>query len=217
MLTRLSFNKLYTLAVLVPLMMFAAHAQALIQRGADSLESIGTPHFDSLRVAENASIPKSRKIYIAEVSANFGNDWLREFKGKTTEQYKKRVLADYSKALKKHLVNRLSDAGWQVLDKYESGALIVDAQLKDLYINGPEKLIREHILVRNIGQSSILISVAGADNNVIFEIEDRRNAGGLDNYFIETDNAINYGWFSQLMDTWAGKFVVYLDASTSGV
>lgn len=73
------------------------------------------------------------------------------------------------------------------------------------------------MLVKNIGQSSIVIVVNDVDNQPMFVIEDKRNAGGLANNFIETDNAINFTWFNKLVENWVSTFVVYLDMSTSEI
>ncbi len=207
-------KKSWLLAV-ASLVLFSTGASGFIKQSTEGLEAIGTPHFDSLKVAEDAVIPVSRKVYISDIKANFARDWMNTYRSDTTKHYRNKVLNDYSKALKAHLVDRLTLSGWDVVDTYENGALIVNAQIKDLFITGPEKLTREHVLVRNIGQSSIVINVEGANKQTMFEIEDRRDAGGLDSVFIETDNAMNYSWFSQLMKDWAGKFVIYLDMSTN--
>lgn len=212
------FSKLYTaklssilaLALCIPL---SASAFANSDNGA--MSAIASPHFDIFRVAEHAVLPASRKIYVKDITAEFSASWKMEFGGQTSKNYKARVLRDYSKVLKAHLEDKLAESGWKVIDTPEEGVLVVNAVLKDLYLEGPQKLTREHILVSNIGKSSILVTVDGADKNPIFEIEDRQNISGFDSFFVEADNAINYARFNTVMESWASKFVAYLDLTSS--
>ncbi|MDU0352664.1 hypothetical protein RS130_00910 [Paraglaciecola aquimarina] len=178
---------------------------------ADLSELIQNPHFDVLRIAEKASIPSSKKIYVSPVEANFSRSWEREFKGVTTKAYRKRVIRDYSQALEERIKQQLKTSGWQVFESPEEGILMLSAKITDLYIYGPQKLSREHTLVKQIGQSSLDLVLQGTDSLTILEIQDIGIAGGIGNHFIETDNAINFSRFDRLMQAWATHFVSYAD------
>ncbi|MGJ8679598.1 hypothetical protein [Paraglaciecola sp.] len=196
------------------LVWLATSLNASLQKPSPTLDPITTPHFDAFYIAQRAALPTSRKVSIAEVTVSFDSDWLFKFKGSTTSKYRKRIVKEYSQMLKKQIASKLSRSGWQVVDNDGSAVLSVKAHLKDLYIEGPEKINREHQLVRNIGQSTIVIEVKGVDDNPIFLIEDRRSTGGLSSNFIETDRAMNFSWFNKLVGNWATIFVAYLDMST---
>lgn len=205
-------NKLMLLLLLY-FTVLAFPLSAKMPANIEDLEIINSPHFDSFMVAQKAVFPKTKKIYITDVSATFSNDWLREFRGKTTKNYRNKVLHEYSNMLKTHIKTKLTEAGWQVVDNNEADALSITAQLKDIFINGPQKVIREQQLVRNIGQSSIVFGVNGVDNNTILILEDRRNIAGLEGYFIETDNSTNFTFFNRVVEQWTNAFVAYLNVS----
>lgn len=210
------FSKKMRLLILVVIASFASPSFALMGQEHQGLDSIPNSHFDSFRVSENAKLPKSKRIFINDVSANFDKEWLVKFNKKTTKEYQEKVLQDYSQMLKQNIKAKLVSSGWDVMDSYEEGSIVMSAQLKNLYINGPEKLNRQHMLVKNIGKSSIEIVVNGADNQPIIIIEDKRNARG-DSFFIEANNATNFSWFNRLTENWATVFVAYLDMTTSQI
>ncbi|MCF2948615.1 hypothetical protein L0668_10900 [Paraglaciecola aquimarina] len=181
-----------------------------------SLELIESPHFDIFRIAEVANLPTSRKIYVSHIDADFDSAWLKEFRSKTTKTYRNRVLRDYSRTLEDQIKQKLIKSGWSVFDEPEEGILVLKTKLTDLYIFGPQVITREHVLVTQIGQSSVTFSLEGTDRHTIFEGEDKGIAGGIQNHFIETNEAINFSRFNRLMTLWATNIVYYADTIIDG-
>jgi hypothetical protein len=174
-----------------------------------------SPHqtyFDVLQISDSAMIPTSRKIYVSSVEANFDSGWMKEFRGETTDTYRNKVLHDYSQALEQHIKQQLEKAGWQVFDEPQEGSLVLKAKLTDIYIYGPQKQIRQHTLVKQIGKSSVNLVIEGIDNRTIIELKEHGVAGGVNNHFIEADNAINFSRFNRLMKGWAINFAGYADS-----
>ncbi len=192
----------------------AIPAHASLKYKSNTLDPIDAPHFISFAIAQHAALPKSKKISIDDIAVSFDKEWLFKFKGKTSSKYRSNIINNYQQMLRQQIEAKLVNAGWQIVDKNSGEGLSVKAQLKDLYIEGPESLKREHVLVRTIGKSSIVIELIGVDNNPIFLIEDSRYTGSISGNLIETDRAMNYSWFNKLMGSWATNFVEYLDMST---
>lgn len=178
------------------------------------LLSISTEHFDSFRIADNAVLPSSRKVYLGDISVNFDSDWLKKFKGKVTSSYQNRIERDFSQMLREHVKNSLLAYGWTVVNEYEDGVLTIKAELLDLYISGPKTLNKQHVMVGSAGSSSIVIQVVGLDKRTFIEIEDKRQAGGVSGQLVEIDSTVNYSLFSKLTENWAKIFVAYLNIST---
>lgn len=197
---------LFTCLMLLPLFSFANS-----QQEGKMLNTIESPYFKTVHAADKAVFPKTKKVFIAEISTAFAADWLSDFKSQTTDSYRNNILKDYKSMLENHLKEQFALAGWQVIDNNEKNALEVKAILKDIYINGPAKKAREEVLVKEIGRSTIEISVKGVDNEIIWLIEDTRGTGGAGGLFIETDKTTNFSWFSRLTKNWATIFVTYLD------
>ncbi len=203
------FNSLIcVLFICITIISYTSYAQP----NTKALELISNPHFDVLRIADSALIPSSRKIYIGDIGASFSSSWIKEFKGQTTSRYRNQILDEYSQALKNNIKQKLLLSGWQVFEQAEPGTLILKAKLTDLYIYGPQKQTREHILVKTIGQSTVSFIVEGIDQQAIMEMQDHRVAGSASNHFIEVDKGINYSRFNSLMQAWATHLVMYVDS-----
>lgn len=178
-----------------------------------ALNPIESAHFDSFKVADTAALPLARKIFIQETSVNFSDDWLKQFKKTTNKRYREGIQNRYAKMLEKKLKENLVKAGWTIVERSQTDALTVNAQFKDLHITAPDTVNLRHKLIYSVGKVVILLEVQDTNNKPFFTLEDRGNAGGVTGSLFETDRALNYSIFSQLANSWASNFVIYLDLS----
>lgn len=190
---------------------FKTMAGAVGASSAASLETLeGTP-FKTFKVADDAKIPSSRMIYISQVDATFSQNWLNKFNSKTSRSYRSKTLDDFSEALRSHLVEKLTETGWKVVDTPQEGALIVDAMLRDIHINGPQQINLQHSLVTFIGYSNIELLIKDANEKVILQIEDQRIASAQFSDLIETNSALNFSRFNKLFKAWASDLTMLMN------
>jgi hypothetical protein len=203
------------LAILVAAFLVTSSSYALDKTDTEhsssknALNTINSPFFDSVMVADSMTISKNRKIFIEAPKVSFSESWMREYEQKTQSRYRERVKKDYSGALLKQLKRHLKSDGWKILDEQQSDALRLQVHLRDLDIEAPDISNIKNALVVRIGVSEIDFMLYDLDNQLILEASDRGAAGSVSGGLIEADNATNFSWFNRLMSIWAEQFTFY--------
>ena len=175
------------------------------------LASIEGTSFNTFELADDINFPATRKVYIEPIEANFSKQWMRKYRSETSRSYRDTTLQKFAESFRSHLIDKLSESGWNVLSAPEEGAIKVNAKLLDIYINGPDTLNMTTALVLYIGKSSLELTIQDANNQLVLRIKDNQIAGSPSESYFETNNAMNLSRFDKAFYGWANNFTVFLN------
>ncbi|WP_371195097.1 hypothetical protein [Glaciecola sp. SC05] len=204
--------RMHSLFMLLACLMFFSNVAFSSDKNEQNLlqSMAGTP-FDSFKVADNAAISASKKIYIEKVDASFSKDWLTKFTSKTSRNYRNTTLQQYADSFRTHLIEELNSAGWEVVNAPYDGVLVASAVLSNIHISGPQQIGTQHSLITEFGFSHIEFDLKGGNKRSILQIQDRRSVATSSGTLIETNRALNFSKFSHLFKGWANDITVFIN------
>lgn len=206
--TRRFISAVYLFITLLP-MTTVGHA-----RTEDKLEPVQIPEFQEFLIADNFTLPVSRKIYVADVKFNFADIWLKRFLSETTENYRDITAKEYSQILKNQLEEALSRLNWQVVNEPTNDALRLNARLFDVYIFQPETITQKDTIISLVGQAGIELVFETPKGETFMKFVDHRNTRS-NNSGLLANRATHYYYFKILMTDWANAATPYLDTVVS--
>lgn len=176
------------------------------------LHAIDTPEFGEVYVADSFSLPVERKIYIADIPLEFSKIWLQRFKEKTSKGYREYVQRSYAESLKVSLTEKLTKAGWQVVNKQDHNAITLFARIHNLYIAEPEVINIKTAIIAQAGQSGIEFIFADSHQTNFMKIVDYRNTEAAKASGFQASRATNQRYFNRLMKSWSADAISYLNS-----
>ncbi|WP_075187075.1 M56 family metallopeptidase [Teredinibacter haidensis] len=179
--------------------------------GEGNMEIMDSPEFNSLYISSKFSLPLSRKIYVEKASVQFADIWMDRFRASTSANYRTLIEDDYGTLLTKSIKKQLTKTGWQVVDKKDSGTVIVKPELIDLYIYAPETSGIKQTIIAMAGQSGVKLLYSTPQGQPIMKIVDYRNTPQSAGSPFVANRATNFHYFKKLIDSWSKSSTQYLN------
>lgn len=186
---------------------------ALAKEAAESdLAPMDSPDFDGFYLASTFSMPANADVYVEDVPVEFSEDWIQEYRTKTSTYYQKRIKEKYGAAMKEQLIEQLELNGWKVASQKSARTLILSPKILDLNIYAPNEPGIRQVIVRNAGHAKLDLTFSSPDGTPFMKIVDRRITRENIGSPIVANMASNYRYFKMLMGNWAEKSVIYLNS-----
>lgn len=179
--------------------------------GEENLERMPSPDFDNFYLASQFTATMSKSIYVEKVPVAFSDDWMRDYRTKTSSHYQERIKEKYGDTLRKLLVERLRESGWEVLKEKTSGAYVLSPQIVGLNIYAPNLPGIRDVIIRNAGHATVNLEFKTPSGVTIIKIDDRRETRENIGSPIVANRATNYRYFKMLMELWSDKSIEYFN------
>lgn len=201
--------KSLTLFIVISIFAFGVFAN---ESAESDLAPMASPDFDAFYLASSFSMPTSGEVYVEEVPVEFADDWMKEYRSKTSSHYQKRIKEKYGEAMKDQLIEQLQAAGWSVAKEKSARTLILSPKIVELNIYAPNEPGIRQVIVRNAGYAKLDLTFKTPDEIPFMRIVDRRMTRENIGSPMVANMASNYRYFKILMGNWAEKSVIYLDS-----
>lgn len=201
--------KSFILFLLVSMSAFGVFAKEVAE---SDLAPMDSPDFDGFYLASTFAMPTSSEVYVEDVPVEFAEDWMQEYRTKTSSYYQKRIKEKYGLAMKEQLIEQLELHGWKVAKEKSAKTLILSPKIVDLNIYAPNEPGIRQVIVRNAGHAKLDLTFKSPDGTPFMRIVDRRITRENIGSPIVANMASNYRYFKILMGNWAEKSVIYLNS-----
>jgi len=176
--------------------------------GTSSLVKQRIKYFDYVGFAVDKTPSQYTSIYIADVALTFEPRWLHDNRYDVDQHYRARLAQEYGQALKDALGKAITRHEMLVLvDTPTPSTLIVQPQLIDVRVNGPDNNTLVSHLVNYAGDARLEVAFYAGDK-LVAQLNDYRQTRDRSLFGPElTDRVRNYRDFSILMAQWSDRLV----------
>lgn len=179
--------------------------------GEENLARMASPDFDNFYLASQFKASTAKKIYVESVPVAFSEDWMRDFRTKTSSHYQERIKEKYGDTLRELLVEGLQESGWQVFKEKTPGAYVLSPKIVGLNIYAPNEPGIRDVIIRNAGHATVNLDFKTPDGVTFIKIDDRRETDATVGSPIVANRATNYRYFKMLMELWSDKSIEYFN------
>lgn len=171
-----------------------------------NLSKAESDRLDLILVDQERAWKNYQKIYVEVNNVNFDERWLRDYRGRISNNYIARIQKNYSKLLKEALEKNLQEQGtFVIVQKPSDDAITLRSDINDLIIRRPDTIDRTKVFAHSAGIATIYSELVKNEKKLaIFQDrEETRDRGFLKPARIyRTFNHID---FKNLIERWAER------------